>query len=174
MNAQYSALVFHGEPDAGYRAGRTIRSLAAAGVKAVEVPALSQERLAAVFAAGQGALFVRAGAWLVHPKGFCWPLPSGTGQPLCAIGATRNPTETDLETARAAANWNRLFAETSGEFSRSTQAVPTPSAFFLDALALRRMAASKVGSLEELWRIAAAEFRVVHYEPLDAYEDRGM
>jgi glycosyltransferase involved in cell wall biosynthesis len=79
-----------------------------------------------------------------------------------------------LETARTAANWNRLFAETSGEFSRSTQAIPTPPAFFLDALGLRRMAASKVGSLEELWRIAAAEFRVVHYGPLDAFEDRGM
>jgi glycosyltransferase involved in cell wall biosynthesis len=149
-----------------------MRSLATAGIP--EAPALSQERLGAVFAGGQGALFVRAGAWLVHPKSFCWPLPSATGRPLCAIGATRNPTETDLETALAAANWNRLFAETSGEFSRSTQAVPIPPAFYLDALALRRMAESKVGSLEELWRIAAAEFRMVHYGPLDAYEDRGM
>lgn len=172
MCAQYSALVFQVEPGAGYRAGRTIRSLAAAGIG--EVTALSQERLANVFAEGQGALFVRAGAWLVNPKSFCWPLPSATGRPLCAIGATRNLSETDLETARAAANWNRLYAETSGEFSRSTEAVPTPPAFFLDALALRRMAESKVGSLEELWRIAAAEFRVVHYGPLDAYEDRGM
>ena len=171
--SDYRALVFHAEPGAGYRAGRTIRSLAEAGIEAVEVPALLPERLAKVCAEGQGVLLVRAGAWLVNPKRFCWPLPSATGRPLCAIGATRNPNETDLETARAAAKWDGLYAETSGDFSRSTQAFPTPPAFFLDALALCRLAEKKVGSLEELWRIAA-DFRLVHYGPLDAYEDRGM
>jgi glycosyltransferase involved in cell wall biosynthesis len=87
---------------------------------------------------------------------------------------TRNPSEADLETSRAAAKWDLLFAQTGGEFSGLAGAIPMPPAFFLDALALQSLAGTKIGSLEEILGIVKEEFRVVHCAPLDAYEDGGM
>src|SRR5205807_10097578 len=63
---------------------------------------------------------------------------------------------------------------TGGDFSGSRGAVPNPLIFFLDACAVQYLAENQVSSLDEVLRVARDGFRLVHYNPLDAYNDRGL
>ncbi|MCX6929785.1 MAG: hypothetical protein NT154_42210, partial [Verrucomicrobia bacterium] len=115
------AYVYLTQPNDLYRAGRTLRSLRAAGVEAELISEPAGSRLGALLLAGGPMLFLRAGTWLVHPGALNFPLPSATGKGLCALGALRVPRESEPDTARAAGTWTELFARTGGDFDRAVE-----------------------------------------------------
>jgi glycosyltransferase involved in cell wall biosynthesis len=66
-----------------------------------------------------------------------------------------------------------LFARTGGDFAR-VHGFPEPVALFLDSIAATAMAASGVSTWEEITRASLEQLRVVHYAPLDVYDDKGL
>ena len=236
---QLRALIYVSKPGDGYRVGRTLRSLRAAGIAAEQVSEPSGQQLRAILRAGGPLLFLRAGTWLVRPGVLALPLSSATGKGLCALGALRVPHESEADTARDAVAWTELFAMTGGDFgpravparsaqelagvlreperpgaiaaaasrdgSRSddpdehagaetgallTRAVPNitagnalsqpvrgfpePVALFFDSIAAAALADQEVSTWNDIIRISLEQFRVVHYAPLDVYDDRGL
>ena len=112
------AFVYLAQPGDAYRAGRTLRSLRAAGVAAEVIGVSAGQPFGAILGDGGPVLFLRAGAWLARHGALELPLPSATGKGLCALGALRVPRESEPESARAAAAWAEVFARTSGDFTR--------------------------------------------------------
>jgi glycosyltransferase involved in cell wall biosynthesis len=127
-----------------------------------------------IFRTEGSVLFLQAGAWLVNSQEFRVPHPSATGKPLCAVGATRTPAEFDPARERCAASWNAFFSRSGGEFSGSATLSVAPCAIYLDALATRVLGQQGATSLQSVLQLAQAEFRLVHYAPLDVYEDHGL
>ena len=170
---QLRALVYVPQPGDTYRVGRTLRSLRAAGIAAEQVSEPSGQQLRAILRAGGPLLFLRAGTWLVRPGVLAPPLSSATGKGLCALGALRVPRESEPDTARAAIAWTELFARTGSDFAR-VHGFPETVALFLDSIAATAMAASGVSTWEEITRASLEQLRVVHYAPLDVYDDKGL
>ena len=175
------AFVYLTQPGNAYRAGRTLRSLRAAGVAAEQLGASATHRFGEILGSGGPVLLLRAGAWLTQPGTLALPLPSATGKGLCALGALRVPRESEPATMRAAASWAELFAKTGGDFARLTDLSNSPfpppdlsSSVFLDSIAAAALGERGASSLEEILRIALEELRVVHCAPLDVYDDRGL
>src|SRR5208337_1444571 len=77
------------------------------------------------------------------------------------------------DTARAALAWTELFARTGGNFA-PVHSFPEPVALLLDSIAAKALAEIRASTLEEVVRRALEQFRVVHYAPLDVYDDRGL
>jgi glycosyltransferase involved in cell wall biosynthesis len=178
---QIRGFVYLTQPDDVYRAGRTLRSLRAAGIAAEQIGVPACQDIRAILRDGGPVLFLRAGAWLARHGALELPLPSATGKGLCALGALRVPRESEPGTARAAASCAELFARKSGDFARLTEPHTSPStsphllsSVFLDSIALEALRERGASSLEEILRIALQQLRVVHYAPLDVYDDRGL
>jgi glycosyltransferase involved in cell wall biosynthesis len=172
VNSELRAFVFSDDSADAYRAGRSFRSLTSAGITAAQL--LKPSGWREILRSGGPLLILRAGAWLANPRAFRPPHPSATGKPLCALGATRMPAESDASTGASAAAWRNLLAETGGDFSRSPNPFPLAASLFLDALATRILAEKAVTSLPEVLEIARAEFRLVHFAALDVHDDRGL
>ena len=175
------AFVYLTQPGDAYRVGRTLRSLRAAGVAAELIGEPAGQPIRAILGDGGPVLFLRAGAWLARHGALELPLPSVTGKGLCALGALRVPRETEPESARAAAAWAELFARTGGDFTRLANPHTHPShnphllsSIFLDSIAVAALREQATSSLEEILRTALQQLRVVHYAPLDVYDDRGL
>jgi len=83
------AIVFHARPDDSRLAGRTLRSIRAAGLEPEEFGPFDSERLAPYFQERRPLLFMRAGAWLVDTRNWLPPPASATGRGLCALGAVK-------------------------------------------------------------------------------------
>jgi len=170
---QLRAFVYLTQPGDIYRAGRTLRSLLAAGIAAEQLGGLTGQPLGAILRTGGPLLFLRAGGWLVQPGAVPLPHPSATGKGLCALGALRVPRESESGTAQAAMAWAELFARTGGDFAR-VDGFPEPVALFLDSTATKALADKGASSWEDILRTALEHFRLVHYAPLDVYDDRGL
>src|SRR5208282_1666688 len=223
------ALGWTSRPGDSLRAGRTLRSLQAAGMPAEEIGALTSDEFRRLLLSGAPLLLLRAGTWLARPAGLELPRPSATGKGLCALGAIRTPPETEAETTRAANAWRKLLAETGGDFGRlarmahaanrsagcsrfrigisltasrqtvasseahagsqpatgqasslryESKLVPTalwpPASLFLDHIAVSRLEESGISSFEEVLLLGLEEFRLVHFAPLDVYDDPGL
>src|SRR5208283_3204493 len=86
--------------------------------------------------------------------------------------------EPDSAANQAAAYWNRLLAQTGGDFNRlgPSDAPPSfaPPALFLDVPGALALAAAGVGSAQQVLPAALAALRVVHFAPLDVRRDPGL
>ncbi len=179
---QARAFVFCAQPGDHYRVGRTLRSLAAAGVEAEEIVECAPAKLGSILREGGPILFVRAGTWLVRPEGFGFPRASATGKGLCAVGAVRLVTDSGRGSAELDARWRELFARTGGDFSGldgSTSAgsdapLPDPASLYLDATAAGTLSGTENLSLDEILRVALKNLRLVHFAPLDVHDDPGL
>src|SRR3954471_4177405 len=112
MNSDLHAFLYFDQEGDCYRVGRSLRSLTAAGTTPAELQIPSAATLLEIFRVGGPVLFLRAGAWLVNPRHFRVPYPSATGQPLCALGVTRMPRESDSATEQSSAAWKSLLGKT--------------------------------------------------------------
>src|SRR5437870_1306148 len=79
------AVVFSNRPGDRYRAGRTIRSLRAAGIACDNVCDWPSAAVGEILSACGTVWLVRAGAWLAGTSPSP-PVPSATGLPLAALG----------------------------------------------------------------------------------------
>ena len=178
---QIRAFVYLSYPEDAYRAGRTLRSLRAAGIAAEHIGVPAGQRIRAILRGGGPVLFLRAGAWLARQGALELPLPSATGTGLCALGALRVPRESEPATARVAAAWAEVFAKTGGDFARLTDPFTSPrpnlhltSSLFLDAKAVGALARQGAAFIEGILRVSLERLRVVHFTPLDVYDDCGL
>ncbi len=171
------AFVHISRPGDTYRAGRTLRSLRAAGLAAEEVGKLDAINLSAMLAAGEPILLVRAGAWLVDVENFNPPFPSATGKGLCAFGIIKTPHEAEPHAVRAGAAWRELLSKSGSDFSAVGPANETLaqycSSLYLDSAAVAWFAAVEALSVGKILALAAANLRLVHVPSLDVYEDHG-
>ena len=174
VSAELRAYVYCEQSADRYRVGRSLRSLKSTGLSATELPVLSARELQEIFGTGEPVLLLQAGAWLVNSENFRLPHPSATGRSLCAVGAARMPAESDAATEQRAASWKELFGKTGGDFSGLATSTFLPSAIYLDVLATRVLAEKGATSLSDVLQLAQAEFRLVHFAPLDVYDDRGL
>jgi glycosyltransferase involved in cell wall biosynthesis len=69
--------------------------------------------------------------------------------------------------------WTELFAKTGGDFTPA-HGFPEPVALFLDSIAATALAEIGAATWGDIVRTALEQFRVVHYAPLDVYDDRGL
>jgi glycosyltransferase involved in cell wall biosynthesis len=165
-----------------YRVGRTLRSLAAAGVEAEEIRDFAPAKLSGILREGGPVWFVRAGAWLVRCGGFGFPRPSATGRGLCAVGAVRTASAPGSARSELAPGWKDFFARTGGNSSsvdgssgeQAEVTLPELASLYLDAAGVSTLAAADELDLREILRRAQRLFRLVHFAPLDVYEDPGL
>jgi len=166
-------VVFGFAPGDIHRAGRTQRSLTAAGVAAEDAPALGAKALACVLrGASDPVLLARAGSWLASPEKIA-PIPSSeTGRPLIACGA--NPSSP---------HWTRHLARCGGDFQRRSwlprlRALPEPDIVYLEAAAQASLATllEDGSSLREALHglMRDDRFRAVHLAALDGYYDSAL
>jgi glycosyltransferase involved in cell wall biosynthesis len=167
MPPSVRALVFAAAPGDRYRAGRTLRALKRLGLAPEEVgpspPALG----------GGPVWLIRASAW-PRASSLCFPPPSGTGRPVCALGLPRSPSG-------PADEWAALQADSGGDFSRISDLaarLPPAVSAYLDteaAAALgRRIAAGS--PLHDALRaeLIGGGHRVVRYAPIDVHTDDAL
>ena len=88
-----------------YRAGRTLRALDSAGLRAVDA---TRGGAQLPVEDGKGAWIVRAGAWPRQPERLRFPERSQTGRPLVALGAVFDAPGVASEGPRA---WRELLAK---------------------------------------------------------------
>ena len=120
LEGQTRAFVYLTHPGDVYRAGRTLRSLRAAGIAAEQISEPTGQRLGDILRAGGPVLLLRAGAWLVQAGALALPLPSATGKGLCALGALRVPRESEPESQPGIASkreWRSLSSGLDGSAS---------------------------------------------------------
>lgn len=162
------AWVFYRQPEDIYRAGRTVRSLEAAGIPIVDDIGLPSGTTPALPDPNGGLLVLRAGAWLVSPAPWRIPPPSATGLGLCLVGMPR--TVSGQPTTEPV--WKDAHARTGGDFQAAAAAGLNwqgVAAAYLDARAVAALA--RAGDLASFFRRGLAGLRVAHYAPLDVYED---
>ncbi|HWY74196.1 MAG TPA: glycosyltransferase family 4 protein, partial [Verrucomicrobiae bacterium] len=165
-----------------YRVGRTLRSLAAAGVEAEEIGDFTPAKLNGILREGGPVWFVRAGAWLVRCGGFGFPRPSATGRGLCAVGAVRTASGPGSGRSELVPGWKEFFARTGGNFSAADASsggqadvtLPEPASLYLDPAAVTTFAAADDLDLREIFCRARRSLRLVHFAPLDVHEDSGL
>ncbi len=166
-------VVFGFAPGDFHRAGRTQRSLRAAGVTAEDAPTLGAKALAqSIRGSGDPVLLARAGSWLASPEKIV-PIPSSeTGRPLIACGA--NPSSR---------HWTRHLARCGGDFQRRSwlwrpRALPEPDIVYLEAAAqgsLAMLLEDGYSLSEALHRLMRdSRFRAVHLAALDAHYDSAL
>ena len=165
------AWVFYRQPEDLYRAGRTVRSLKAAGIPVVDDIGLPTGKLPGLPEPSGGLLILRGGAWLVSREPWRIPPPSATGLGLCLVGMPRTvagqPTNEPV--------WKEAHARTGGDFQAAAAAGLNwqgVAATYLDARAVTALA--RAGDLAAFFRHGLAGLRVAHYAPLDIYEDSRM
>jgi glycosyltransferase involved in cell wall biosynthesis len=164
-------LVFGLAPGDFHRAGRTERSLTAAGLALENEPALNVGALIRVLCGTDGPiLLARAGTWLAGHARLPPIPPSATGRPLVAIGALRHDE-----------TWVRHLARCGGDLQRRSwlpSALPEPGLVYLESAA-RFSLAALLGSGRTI-RDAIARlshdrrFRAVHLPALDAHHDAAL
>src|SRR5262245_4620954 len=171
------ALVFSDRPGDRYRAGRTIRSLRAAGVACDNVCDWPPAAITEVLPDGPVWL-LRAGAWLNNPR----PVPpraSATGLPVAAVGRVPACPACPRAEAEALA-WERACIENGGDFSVGTLRVanlPALASIYLDAH-LTACIAERLNDRGSLAAAILAELeqpkrRVLHHAPIDVRDDAG-
>ncbi len=172
------AFVFQSRPGDHYRVGRTLRSLHAAGIPVEAIGPLDASGFQRVLELSEPVLLVRAGAWLANPGTLALPAPSATGRGTCTFGCLR-PLASALPTVHPALEaWRKLFAATGGDFNRArgfAQEFPDWITVHLDVpavLASRRLAQPSLGAWVN--DLPDAGLRVVHYPPLDVFDDEGL
>lgn len=173
------AFVFQSRPGDFYRVGRTLRSLHGGGIAAESVGFLDRSTLQRLLAEPTEVLLVRAGAWLANPGTLRLPIPSATGRGTCAIGCLRRPTPSANAPAHPEfERWKVLFARTGGDFTRAKEAsleFPEILCIHLDAPAVLASQTFESLSLASWIRGRPdTSLRVVHFPPLDVYDDEGL
>jgi hypothetical protein len=149
-----------------HRAGRTNRSLRAAGVAVEDAPTLSGEELARRLMEISGPLVLaRAGAWLAGPDALEEFPSSGTGLPLVGFGAVRNDP-----------GWERFLTHSGGDLQPRSwwpRELPEPAVLYVENAARRALADGLASgrSLREAAQhlVRNRRFRAVHLPALDAY-----
>ena len=164
-------LVFGLAPGDFHRAGRTERSLAAAGIAVGREPALTVEALVCRLREASGPLLLaRAGAWLAGSAPLASIPRSATGRPLIALGALLHDEK-----------WTRHLARCGGDLQRRAwlpRALPEPGCVYLENEALTAFATllenghPPAGALQRL--IRERRFRAVHLAALDAHHDPAL
>lgn len=151
-----------------HRAGRTERSVAAAGVALAREPTLTAEALVLTLRAASGPLLLaRAGSWLADIAPLA-PFPrSATGRPLVGLGALRHEEK-----------WTRHLARCGGDLQRRSwlsRALPEPGVVYLESEARAPLAAllERGHSFREAMQRLVRDRRVraVHLPALDAHHD---
>lgn len=165
------ACIFYRQPRDFLLAGRTLRSLRAAGLQEVqELGWLTPEKMALARQAA-GVWFLRAGSWLARPGAWQAPLPSATGRGLCAVGLPLAPGGQGL----AASVWARLHRQTGGDFSRLTTTAEERAELTSIYWDSRALATLNAEDTLEAWLAASfAQGRAVHFPPLDACLDHRL
>ena len=170
MVAPVRTIVFGADDAAAHLAARTRRSLARAEVLAEGDVAAGE----ALGSASEPVWLLRAGAWRARRGPISFPPPSGTGRPLCALGAILPLTGASHEDATL---WAETLAATGGDLDgRRLSPLPPPASVFLEASLARALGPRLAGgapfesALEETLRASRA--RVVRYPPLDVHTDR--
>ena len=170
--------VLRSRPEDSLRAGRTLRSLTAAGFRPADLRTCGPGDLPALVGQGGPLLVLAAGAWLADTSAWSVPPMSATGRGICALGAVRTPPAAGKTAAPAAAAWARLVSETGGDLNRLAELGADfdfePQALFLDADGVRALDSKGVLSLRDLFLAALPRLRVVHFGPLDVYTDSSL
>ena len=165
-------LVFGLAPGDFHRAGRTERSLVAAGVSVEIQPALSAKALIRGLRENDSEplLLARAGAWLVGETPLAPIPPSATSRVLIAVGALLHDE-----------TWTRYLQRSGGDLQRRSwipRTFPGPGLMYLESGARLPLA----GLLESGHPIRDAvqrlirerRFRAVHLHALDAHHDPAL
>ena len=158
------AFVVGHRPEDRYLAGRTLRSLAAAGITATFVPAPDRR----IFAPPDSlpTLLVRAGAWLGDATSIRFPDRGGTGRPTCAFGRLLGPSGEELD------RWKAALSQSGGDFNRTFDAAPTwpsPVSLYFDAAAAAALSSTGSNAPISFAELAALGLRVVHFPRLDVH-----
>lgn len=161
-------LVFGFAPGDFHGAGRTERSLVAAGLAIENEPVLSAETLVQRLRAVAGPLLLApAGAWLTAATPLAPFQSSATGRPLIGLGAIHQ----DLA-------WTRHLARCGGDLQRHSwwpRTLPPPGCVYVDdeaRVALALLLENGRPLREALQRlIRNRRFRAVHLPALDAHHD---
>jgi glycosyltransferase involved in cell wall biosynthesis len=149
-----------------YRAGRTLRALDGAGLRAVDA---TRAGGTLPLEDGKGAWIVRAGAWPRHPERLRVPEPSETGRPLVALGAVVDAPGAGSTGAEA---WRELLARSGGDLSSPLDPLPP-----LESVYLSPPLAGRVREHGSDWPLALrallrdASVRRVRFAPLDVVQD---
>jgi glycosyltransferase involved in cell wall biosynthesis len=180
--AAVRGFVFGFAPADIFRAGRTERSLSAAGVEISFPPALSLREIAKrLNTAETPLLLVCAGAWLAHTLSRLSTFPnSATKNPLIGFGAVRGFTGMAAVHHPRAVAWRRMLAHTGGDLDRLAfwRELPEPMSLWLEPASAAALAALLLGGLT--WPAALRslvrdrEFRAVHLPLLDVHEDSAL
>jgi glycosyltransferase involved in cell wall biosynthesis len=149
-----------------YRAGRTLRALDAAGLRAVDAtragaPCPAED--------GKAAWILRAGAWPRQPERLRFPERSQTGRPLLALGAVFDAPGFSSEGAGA---WRDLLARSGGDLTSPVAPVPPLESVFLSpplGRTLRDHGTEWPRALRTL--LTDPSVRRVRYAPLDVVQD---
>ncbi|MEA3212026.1 MAG: hypothetical protein QOE70_5083 [Chthoniobacter sp.] len=177
-----AGLVLAFAPCDWHRAGRTERSLAAAGLAVDREPAGDSGALAAQLRAGSGpVLIVAAGAWLVA-RGSIPAIPaSATGKPLIGVGAIRQARDEVSAWNVEAAAWSRHLRRCGGDLQRRSwlpRSLPRIAALYLDSASRHALAtwleegAQLIDAVCRL--IRNRDFRAVHLPALDVHSDDAL
>jgi glycosyltransferase involved in cell wall biosynthesis len=172
-------LVFGVEPADVHRAGRTSRSLVAAGLCVDRPAALTAEALAGdLSAAREPVLIARAGVWLPQGRRIEAIPSSATGRPLIGVGAILDGPHVRH---REAEKWTRHLARCGGDFRRRflfSSSLPEPACVYLEAGAARDLAGllGKGRTPGEALRrlIRERRYRCVHLGQLDGWHDPAL
>ena len=149
-----------------YRAGRTLRALERAGLRAVDA---TRAGASLPIEDGKGAWIVRAGAWPRQPALLRFPEPSQTGRPLVALGAVFDAPGTASEGARA---WRELLATSGGDLASPIAHLPGVESVYLSpplARGVRDRGTDWPSALRGL--LTDASVRRVRFAPLDVVQD---
>ena len=184
--APLQALVVHSRPEDALRAGRTVRSLRAAGISDTDIRHCVGEDLASLLRGGRPILLLAAGAWLVDPHAWSLPPASATGKGLCALGAVRAERPRPISRVDApgiqgdnpASAWARILSQTGGDLNRLTDTTSLisiePQALFLDAAASVALADRASALACQLVGAALSTLRVIHLAALDVRCDPNL
>jgi glycosyltransferase involved in cell wall biosynthesis len=174
------AIVFRREPGHGSLAGRTARSLRAAGVEAITLVRSLEEAAASLRGTEQPVLLAAAGAWMVRDALLPAFAPSATGRPLIGYGAVRPASGTAWEEPSEHRFWTRLLGKCGGNLERrgwfaQGRHVPPPVCAYLEPEAARALAAEveQTGDASMAFAsiMASGRGRVIHLPALDVHFD---
>jgi glycosyltransferase involved in cell wall biosynthesis len=149
-----------------YRAGRTLRALESAGLRAVDA---TRAGASLPVEDGKGVWIVRAGAWPRHPGSLRFPEGSQTGRPLVALGAVFDAPGVASEGARA---WRELLAASGGDLSSPVAPVPPLESIYIAPPLVRTVIEAGTGWFQALRTLLSdASVRRVRFAPLDVVQD---
>jgi len=160
------AFVVGHRPEDRYLAGRTLRSLAAAGWDAQFAFVSDRQVFFPTDTSPSPTLLVRAGAWLGDTTPIPFPERNATGRPTCAFGRLLGPPGEELN------RWKATLSRSGGDFNRppaDDSAWPSPVALYLDAAATTALSTTNARTPLSFGELTALGFRVVHFPKLDVH-----